>query len=310
MKRTLIKFAMVVLWVFCFALPTESIAVDTPNILIVGEDRSRGTVPYRSRVFKQVLDALSDTLHNEGFFAYDETAFSNMSRRRRSWSDADAISFAKDLRNPPIDIAVIFQIQASLKRYPYTTKIRTSVIGRLLDVYSGEQLGNFEVIAPRAWQVGKRCGRECVLETVGSHAQDLAWEVGAVLSQKLHHLYNGDATDNRVVGNELDAEQKGEGRIKFFSITFKGFSADKVEEFEEYLAAFSGYRSHRPSEIIGRSHGYQYRSTISEAKLLRNIRKMLSNTNSDAHLKFAGNVFIIKKVGFREEGQPNKNYDW
>jgi hypothetical protein len=310
MKRTLIKSVMVVLWVLCFTVPTESVAVDTPNILVVGEDRARGTVPYRSRVFKQVLNALSDTLHNEGFFAYDETAFPNMSRRRRSWSDADAINFAKDLRNPPIDIAVIFQIQASLKRHPHTTKIRTSVTGRLLDIHSGERLGNFEVIAPRAWQAAKRCGRECVLETIGSHAQDLAWEVGAVLSQKLHHLYDGGAMDNQAVGGGPDSGQKGEGRISFYSITFKGFSADKVEEFEESLVAFSGYRSHRPTEIIGRSHGYQYRSTIPAAKLLRNVRKMLGNTNADAHLKFADNVFVIKKIGFREEHQRKKDYDW
>ena len=46
-------------------------AADMPNILIMGEDADNDTVPRNSRVFKRVLNGLSNELHNEGFNVYD-----------------------------------------------------------------------------------------------------------------------------------------------------------------------------------------------------------------------------------------------
>ena len=58
--------------VSCASYPTSSNAAEKPNILIMGEDADKDTVPRKSRVFNRVLDALSNELHNEGFNALKE----------------------------------------------------------------------------------------------------------------------------------------------------------------------------------------------------------------------------------------------
>ena len=49
-------------------------AITRPNVLIVGEDADHDTVPRNSPVFKRMLNALSNELHDQGFSVFDKTA--------------------------------------------------------------------------------------------------------------------------------------------------------------------------------------------------------------------------------------------
>ena len=75
-KRLISILASGIFLIFCAATPSSSFAADGPNILIMGEDADRDTVPRNSRVFKRVLDALSGQLNDEGFNVFDEAAVS------------------------------------------------------------------------------------------------------------------------------------------------------------------------------------------------------------------------------------------
>jgi hypothetical protein len=161
-----------------------------PNIIIMGEDVDKDTVPRNSRVYKRVLDALVNEMNDEGFNVYDETAVTldDFAQGRVRRTDAEIIDIARSVKRPPIDIAVIYSIYAHAQERGYTNKLNVRIAGRLLYVPSGRRLGNFEVEMPENANVEPNCGRKCVLEAIGRDAAALARDLGAALGRKLDGL--------------------------------------------------------------------------------------------------------------------------
>ena len=58
----------------CTGTPHPAISAEDPNILILCEDSDPDSVPRNNRIFKRVLNAVSNQLGDEGFNVYDETA--------------------------------------------------------------------------------------------------------------------------------------------------------------------------------------------------------------------------------------------
>ena len=203
--------------VSCANAPLPSIAADNPNILILGEDADRDSVPRNSRVFRRVLDALSNQLNEQGFNVYDETAVTldDFAQGRARRTDAEIIDIARLVKRPPIDVAVIFQIYASANQLAYTTKIKTRITGRLLNARTGQRFDSFEVESPAEWTGPRDCPRECLLEVVGGKARILANHLGAVLTEKLAYLAERGDT---AVGRD------GSGLRNAYNLVFDGFN--------------------------------------------------------------------------------------
>jgi len=292
MKKTFFLLAGALLLISCAGAPS-SMAIEKPNLLIMGEDADEDTVPRNSRVFRRVLDALSNELHDEGFDVFDETAVSldDFAQGRVRRTDAEIIDIAKSIKRPPIDIAIIFTIYASARDLNYTTKIKTRVSGRILKVASGQRLGNFEVESPREWNAPADCPRECLLETVGKYSKTIARDVGSVLAEKLAGLYDSgdDSTSNS--GNLMNG----------FSLVFEGFTPDDMFDIEEYLVVFRGYKTHRVVYAGRRHHEYWYESGIAATRLNRNLRKMMDHLGISARVGFSGNEYVMTKISQRKK---------
>jgi hypothetical protein len=174
------------------AFPASSFAADGPNILIMGEDAGGDTVPRDSEAFRSVLDALSNQLLDEGFNAVDEGAVTlkSLAKGGGPRSDAQVIDAARSVEDPPIDVAVVFSIDTSVKHAFYNTRVIARIPGRLLNVKTGERLGDFQVQLPkhktdRDWFVLLGCRHECVFELVGKNAEIVAENLGAALAERL-----------------------------------------------------------------------------------------------------------------------------
>ena len=269
-------------------------AGDKPNLLVMGEDADKDAVPRNSRVFRRVLDSLNEEMHNYGFDMYDETAVTldDFAQGRVRRTDAEIIDIARSVRRPPIDVAVIFQIYASAKQLDYTTKVRTRVTGRLLNVKTGQRLGNFEMESPKEWNAPQKCSRECILETVGGYSKTLANDLGSVLSEKLAWMVEGGDGSGG----------SGESQLPMaYTLIFDGFTPEDMLAIEEYLVIFSGYKSHRPVYSSARRSELWYESTIKSAKMNRNLQKMLQELNLRGLVQFSGNTFTAKKITRRNE---------
>ena len=298
MRREILMSAAGLLLISCANVTTPSIAAEKPNIVILGEDADKDTVPRNSRVFRRVLDALSNQLNEEGFDVFDETAVTlgNFAQGRTRRTDAEIIEIARLVNRPPLDVMFIFQIYASADQLTYTTKVKIRITGRLLAVKTGQRLGNVEFESPGNWVAPVKCPREGILEVVGTNARILANDLGAVLTAKLAHLID----DGKNVANL----EKG-GIPHAYTMVFDGFNETDINDIEEYLVVFSGYKRHRPTYSSPRRHEVWYESGISSAKLNRNLKKMLDHLDLHGTVTFSGNSFSVKKITFRKRRAIN-----
>ena len=302
MRRVILMSAAGLLLISCANVSTPSNAAEKPNIVIMGEDADRDTIPRNSRVFRRVLDALSNQLNEEGFDVFDETAVTldDFAQGRTRRTDAEIIDIARLAKRPPLDVAVIFQIYASAAQLSYTTKVKTRITGRLLAVKTGQRLGNFEVDLPREWVAPAKCSRECILEVVGTKSRILANDLGAVLTEKLAHLVaRGEPGDNMEQG----------GIPRAYNMVFDGFNEADINDIEEYLIVFSGYKRHRPTFSSSRRHEIWYESDISSGRLNRNLKKMLDHLDLRGTVTFSGNSYTVKKITFRKR-RAVKRGEW
>ncbi|MEG3619781.1 hypothetical protein V5T82_15050 [Magnetovibrio sp. PR-2] len=273
-----------------FAAIPAAFAGEQPNVMIMGEDADKDTVPRNSRVFKRVVDALANELHNEGFDVYDEVSLTmdDFAQGRTRRTDVEIIDIARSVKTAPIDVATIFAIYPKIKKTAYTTKVEARITGRLLNVKSGQRLGNFEVMSAMPDNAPVECDRECILEVFGDNAKILAQDLGVVLATKL------DAQSPVSGGAAMGT---GEGGMSMaYSLTFSGFSPDEITSIEEYIVAFSGYHHHRPLSSSMRTNEYWYETNSESARLNRNLRRMMDHLGVQGRVVFAGNKFSVEKI--------------
>jgi len=280
----------------CASYPQPTVASEMPNILVMGDDADHDTVPRNSRVFKRVLDALSNEMNDEGFNVFDETAVSldDFAQGRVRRTDAEIIDVAKSIQRPPIDVAVIFSIYAQAKKLSYTTKVHTRIAGRLLNVRTGQRLGNFEVESPKGWRASPNCNRDCILEVVGKHSKILSRDLGAVLATKLAYLVDGNDGATATTANQ-DSQLP-----TAYTLVFEGFTPDEVNDIEEYLVAFKGYKHHRPINSGLRTAEYWYETKSNSARLNRNLRKMMDHLGVQGRVAFSGSTYTVQKITKRK----------
>ncbi len=279
--------------VFLMALlfSTLSNAADNPNVLVLGEDSQKNSVPRNNPVYQRVLHTVSEQLHVHNFTVYDETAITldSFKQGRIGRTDSELIDIARSIRQPPIDVVVIFTIFASQQALEHTTKVKARVEGRLLQVQTGKFLGSFEVNSGKLWNAPQGCSKNCLYDVVGDKARILANDLAAVLSEKLSWLYQS-SEENALNSNDMLTE---------YVLAFDGFTLADFSNIEEYLVVFSGYNSHRPIESRYTFQEVWYQSSIPIAKLNRNLQKMLAELSFSSHVTFEGNTFTIKKIHLR-----------
>lgn len=285
----------VVLGLFIVFLAGSVLAADLPRVMIVGEDADPDTVPRDSRVFKRVLGAISNEMLNQGFDVKDETAMTNethvQGRVRRT--DSEVIQIGKDAG---VDVLVIFSIYPNAKANQNSVRVTSRVEGRLLDVFQGSRMGNFEVDPDFYEMVPKPYSRDDILEAVGKLSKQIGTEVGQVLAQRLSGY----------------VDQAG-GKLSEWTIIFDGFSPEEVSNAEEYLVIFSGYDSHRPKKNslqTSTHHEFLYISSIDSAKLQSNVYKMLEKMNIEARVYMTGNEVKIVKVQGVKQRRVKEQSDW
>ena len=289
----LLMFLLLISTFFITAFPTQ--AANNANILVIGNDENASSVSRNNPVFKRIIGALANNMHDNNFDVYDETAITleGFDQHNINRSDAEIIDIARSIKRPPIDIAVIFSIYVNKQDNGYTTKVNSRIEGRLLNVQTGRRLGNFEIDSGNAWNVPSQCNIDCILENSNDKSRLMANDLGAVLAEKLAWLTDGG-------NSHLGLDRPGTNHFNTgYSLIFDGFSGEDFTEIEEYLVAFSGYDTYRPVEIRYTRTEIWYKSSIGTAKLNRNLKKMLAEMNLTAAIHFSGNTFTVKKITFR-----------
>jgi hypothetical protein len=310
--RLMIAAASLVLTLTFLGHSKPAQAGEQPNLLIVGEDADQDTVPRGSRIFNRVLAALTSDMNELGFKVYDETAvgmdITNPGRVRRV--DAELISVAQRIQQPPIDVVVVFQAYASVQQNAYSDikEMRVRIAGRMIQVQTGKALGNFEVaVGPRGLKpLPVNCNRDCILEHVGDEAKPIAHEVGIVLARKLDEL---SPTKQK---SELTAPAPAEaaaapaaagakvgpcsGMSTAYTIVVRGYDPEDLGQIERTMMSFQGYEHHRPVRAQTRLSEYWYETCSDQARLERNLRIMLEQMPGQNRLALSAHRFEIQRI--------------
>lgn len=277
-------------------------AAGRANILVMGDDADErgaaGTasdtvvVARDTRVFKQVLEAISDALSQDGFDVYDERAVTldNFRQNRAGRTEAELLDIARSVQSPPMDAVAIFTVYAGARKLAYTTDIYARITGRVVNARTGQKIGAFEVTSPRGWKAPAGCERDCLLEVIGRNARAMGGDLGTVLSQQI--------TSAETAARAAKAAPAPKAIAGAYTMTFSGFSHDEINDIEEYLVAFKGYKVHRPLAAGPRNVQYWYEIDSDSARLNRNLRMMLDRVGTDAHITFsaADNTFSVEKA--------------
>ena len=297
--------------VFALAMLTSfaTFASEKPNIIVMGEDADEHTatdtvvVERDTRVFRQVLEAISDQFTAKGFAVYDERAVSldNFKQDRVARPEAELMDIARSVQRPPLDAAVIFTIYAGARRLAYTTDVYARITARVLDVRTGQKLGSFEVASPPGWRAPASCDRDCLVEVIGRNAESMAGDLGTELASQLatRTFQPPKSTEPKTAeaATPKDAPLKS-NRPTGYTLVFQGFSPEEITDVEEYLVAFQGYKLHRPVTTSPRRVQYWYEIDSDSARLNRNLRMMLDRIGAEGRLSFSStdNTFTVEKT--------------
>ena len=284
------RFAILLLGLFVLgACQTPGGGRGSHTLVIMGEDSDPGSIARNDRVHVRVLNEFASQLSDYGFDVFDETAVTLDTHRqgRIRRPDAELIDVARGVRRPPIDTIALFTIYVAKPDVGYTRKVRLRIVGRLLSVHDGRRLGNFEVF--ETGNVRPGCRGDCLAEEVGDIARVLGREVADILGEKLGARFAYRPTPRlRPISDN--------GLVRGISLIFEDFTPIQMQDIEDYLVVFSGYRSHRPSATFHRHNEIWYQSSIRHAKLLRNLERMFEEIDVRARIQFSGNEYRIRNV--------------
>ena len=279
----------------CAAYPAPSMAVE-PNVLIMGEDWDEDTIPRKSQVFDRVIDAVAGQLNKAGFKVIDETMATNKSftqgRIRRT--NSELFKIAKAIQTPPIDAVVTFKIYPYFKADNTTTWMNARATGRLLNVSTNAILGTFEVTLPEevATEPGCHKNRACALKYMGNHSRNLGQELGSALAIKLSRAAVGNVSGNA----SASAGVKKAALMQAYKFTFDNFDASEFNQIEEYLVAFSGYDTHKIIQSMSQNTVVWYETKSDDARLKRNLRKMLDFMGVQGQVSCVKTTCTITKI--------------
>jgi hypothetical protein len=309
----LLTLAAVGLTVFHTAgASAEPAGPHSPNIMIVGEDADKDTIPRGNRNFNRILRAVTEQLVARGFKVYDETAITmNVLPQGGVRRQLPELLETAKLAQAPIDVVVVFQIYASVRpllavRDTFKPFIR--IDGRMIRVRGGQDLGGYEFGSDIDFPpipgvcVNGEPPRECLLESFGNEARLIGSSVGNALATKLAGYLRADADPAVIapVAPVVTGEAKPicrEMAGTSYVLSVRNFDAPELNRLEEALASFACYEHHRIlTSVPPAKTDYWYETTADQARLTRNLRLAIEYLNVPGEVSVtAGNVIIVEK---------------
>jgi hypothetical protein len=281
-----------------------------PNVLIVGEDADKDTLPRFNRNFNRILRAVAERFIRHGFKVYDETALTmdilpQGGVRRELPELLETARYAGQKMGSPIDVVVVFQVYPSVRKLQavrgYKPFVR--IAGRMIKVRSGQDLGGYEFgpdiefpILPESCVNGDP-PNECLHESFGNEARLIADAVGDTLADKLAaYLTPADLAGPAIAGpgpagGPVCDGMNGENYV----IRFRDFDGPELNRVEEAFVSFACYQHHRVLRSQPGLTEYAYETRADQSRLTRNMRMVLDYMNLPGTVSVTGNTVIVEK---------------
>ena len=192
--------------------PLVSQAHEAPiRVVVLGEDSDRNAVSRSSEIYKRVVAELQESMIRENITVIDEDMIAvklgfSYNTDRTKQELIQTLSIANETTDATVRsrLGVVFAIFPNIQEMSMTRKLTVRVRGQIYDLKTLRALSSFEVSAPETVTLPKdpsMCNRLCVEEKAGEVSRELARELGAVLSQKLHIVIEDSAYAGDITGS-------------------------------------------------------------------------------------------------------------
>jgi hypothetical protein len=293
MKRHFLLIAAGFYLVFCMAYQTPGIAAE-PIVLILGEDWDKDSIPRKNQAFDRILRAVSSKLRHEGIRVLDEALVmqKNFIRGRVRRTKEEVFQIAKGVKTPMIDAVASLKISWRIKATAGKILIDTQFTGNIINASTGDDIGNFYETFSLPTEKSCAVHRDCVMTTIGDPVHELGQKVGAVIANHLRRAMVVSRPD----GEETGTRSSDPTILRAYKITFDNFGSTDFNHAEEFMVAFSGYHRHEIILAMMRRFEITYETRSEDAKLKRNLRKMVAYMGIDASVKCIKNTCTISKL--------------
>ncbi|BDX06393.1 hypothetical protein [Planctobacterium marinum] len=297
--KTIFSLVLALLLAACSNTPKP---VQNTNVMILLDD-SGGALPAGSLASNRLVNRLSDELQAAGLDVYDDVVLhlDDFGGRQEQSDKAMLLDKVRSYKSVAIDYAIILTLDASFSSHVSGGRVATRVYGQIIAVQSGKVMGSVEAKG-RKISTAKDCQRPCLVNAASDSLSGIAAEIAA---QILMDIPGEKVTSQRSsIGNIDELDDFSDANRADYKLIFEGFSRRELSAIEEYLVIFSGYAMHR---FVSSNEDYaeiDYQSDITEARLSRNLNRMLDELNKEAVMKLSG-----KRVTITKSSKPKFDVD-
>lgn len=212
-------------FVLLATIATPALAHEAPiRVVVVGEDSDPSSVSRSSEIYKRVVAELQQSLIRENITVIDEDMIAvrlgfSYNEDRTKQELIQTLSIANETTDATVRsrLGVVFAIFPNIQEMSMTRKLTVRVRGQIYDLKTLRALSSFEVDAPEAVTLPKSesmCNDLCVVEKAGEVSRELARELGAVLTQKLHILVEDSDYSGDITGSASGGVAAGDGVLE------------------------------------------------------------------------------------------------
>ena len=172
--------------------------LDMPSFISLGEDSDKNSVSRSNEIYSRVVSELQQSLIRQNITIIDEDMIAvklgfSYNKDRSKQELIRTLAIANETTDATVRsrLGFIFAVFPNIQEMSMTRKLTVRLRGQIYDLKTLRALSSFELRAPETITLPKKasmCNDMCVVEKAGEVSRELARELGAVLSQKLHIL--------------------------------------------------------------------------------------------------------------------------
>jgi len=163
---------------------------------LIGDVADREPVSRSNDAFTRMLYALTNQMRGLGFTVYDEGSVGiDITKSRVHHTDAELMSLAQRIPQPPADAVVAVNFFPSAKESPHSgiRRLRLRITWRTIQVQTGKPLDNFEVEESDFPAPPAGCDSDCLQDSIGGAARLIAPTLANELARRLDEQFPVEA---------------------------------------------------------------------------------------------------------------------
>lgn len=280
------------LWVLTFfafsvsgvVVPTPSYALDEPIVMFFGQKEFPESLSRKSRVFKRTMSEVMEILQQE----FDLEIKNEASASMDTYSDAGGRRSQQELaeiaRQADATVAVIFQVTPWVEEVNGFKKVKGQINMEAFSVdASARQIGMVDVSTEVPVNVRAPFKKAQIQEAAGEAVQDIASQAAEEMGAQIIAY--------------LDRQDEKGG---IYTIVFKKFKADEIEDSLDAFSQIEGYVKHRQLKKTARSAKVEYHSTGDISMLTSEFELILKDLQLPVTTSTRGSNIIFSKTRIRK----------